>query len=776
MRTVLFLVAATLTAALPAVAQCDWLPGEGFRGVDHEIYCMTTWDPDGPGPALPVLVAGGSMHLAGATTTDRIAAWNGSTWTPLGIGPTSIDPSGTGDVRDVAVVRGDLYANLGRFYPTTNTYATDVLRWTGSAWLPIASGIPGWIGAMADFRGDLVVGGGFTLIQGVPANGIARWDGSNWSPLGSGVTGTFASEPWFGPYVYSLDVQQDRLLVGGVFTTAGTQTSNCIATWDGAAWAAWPGLGPDEFDQPPEVDSITFYQGQAAIAGRFSTGARGDGEVAVWDGTAWEPLNGGSLPSSSLSLHVYGGEMFLAGIGSPAFDLVHWSGQAWERPAGGVDGDVWCMTDFQGELVAAGDFNRAGMFAASKIARWNGSLWQPTEIHGYVSMASASGFDSGILAMQESNGALFAGGQFRGVGSASAPGLARWDGSDWTALPPAPASLHLEYYGANVLARYQQQLLVSTSLRLALWDGQAWTTGPTLPGRKGGACTESLLEHNSQLYAAGLFGDPLTYEDCRVVKWDGQTWTALGTTLNDEVRVLAEFNGDLIAGGHFTGSGSTPVSHVARWNGSAWGPLGAGLNDDVLALAVFRGDLIAGGPFTGSAGLPLSAIARWDGAAWRPLGSGIIARSGRAAILSLNAFENNLIAAGWFDTAGGTPTQSTARWDGQRWSPLGRGLDPNARVQTLAAFQDQLFLGGTFMQAGGHASVDWARWTCAGFCYANCDNSATDPALNVNDFVCFLNRYAAGDSYANCDGSTTPPVLNAADFVCFLNRFAAGCP
>ena len=29
--------------------------------------------------------------------------------------------------------------------------------------------------------------------------------------------------------------------------------------------------------------------------------------------------------------------------------------------------------------------------------------------------------------------------------------------------------------------------------------------------------------------------------------------------------------------------------------------------------------------------------------------------------------------------------------------------------------------------------------------------------------------------YANCDNSTTAPVLNVLDFSCFLNRFAAGC-
>jgi uncharacterized membrane protein len=72
--------------------------------------------------------------------------------------------------------------------------------------------------------------------------------------------------------------------------------------------------------------------------------------------------------------------------------------------------------------------------------------------------------------------------------------------------------------------------------------------------------------------------------------------------------------------------------------------------------------------------------------------------------------------------------------------------------------------------------VPWRVYLPGVLCYANCDASAGSPALNVNDFVCFLNHLAAGDAYANCDGSTTPPVINVLDFICFLNRFAAGCP
>jgi hypothetical protein len=61
-------------------------------------------------------------------------------------------------------------------------------------------------------------------------------------------------------------------------------------------------------------------------------------------------------------------------------------------------------------------------------------------------------------------------------------------------------------------------------------------------------------------------------------------------------------------------------------------------------------------------------------------------------------------------------------------------------------------------------------------CYANCDGSTSLPVLNVQDFSCFLVRFASGDLYANCDGSTQPPVLNVADFGCFLTRYSAGCP
>jgi hypothetical protein len=71
-----------------------------------------------------------------------------------------------------------------------------------------------------------------------------------------------------------------------------------------------------------------------------------------------------------------------------------------------------------------------------------------------------------------------------------------------------------------------------------------------------------------------------------------------------------------------------------------------------------------------------------------------------------------------------------------------------------------------------------------GGCYPNCDGSSVEPLLNVDDFTCFINEYAAATGlpheqqvmhYSNCDGSTAAPALNVDDFTCFINRYAAGC-
>lgn len=94
------------------------------------------------------------------------------------------------------------------------------------------SGITGADGSLSatavDGSGNLYIGGSFTVVGGVIANGVAKWDGTNWSALGSGMNG------WVG----QLAVSGNNVYAAGGFTMAGGKAANYIAKWDGTNWSA----------------------------------------------------------------------------------------------------------------------------------------------------------------------------------------------------------------------------------------------------------------------------------------------------------------------------------------------------------------------------------------------------------------------------------------------------------------------------------------------------------------------------------------------------------
>jgi hypothetical protein len=111
------------------------------------------------------------------------------------------------------------------------------------------------------------------------------------------------------------------------------------------------------------------------------------------------------------------------------------------------------------------------------------------------------------------------------------------------------------------------------------------------------------------------------------------------------------------------------------------------------------------------------------------------------------------------------------------WNTIdGGGGTSTGGIYTLSGTIGQHDAGkhtaGAFTLTGGF----WAGIGSTLACYPNCDGSSVAPILNVDDFTCFINKFALNDAYANCDGSTVAPILNVDDFTCFINQFALGCP
>ena len=138
---------------------------------------------------------GGSFTCLASVAANRIAKWDGSSWSPLGAGLNN-------SVRALAWRGTNLYAG-GTFTNAGGIAATGIARWDGTSWLPVGSGMGGassYVYALAVIGTDLYVGGSFTQAGGVPASAIAKWDGSHWSALSAGIGAT----KLYAPIVFAL--------------------------------------------------------------------------------------------------------------------------------------------------------------------------------------------------------------------------------------------------------------------------------------------------------------------------------------------------------------------------------------------------------------------------------------------------------------------------------------------------------------------------------------------------------------------------------------------
>jgi hypothetical protein len=105
-------------------------------------------------PNGDLLVQGGFLN-----NSVWMARWNGSTWTRMDAGFTSIPT-----VSQFSLLpNGDVLAS-GSF--VTNSWSASMMRWSGSSWAPVPLSANGWVSCFAMANTDIVFGGSFTVING----------------------------------------------------------------------------------------------------------------------------------------------------------------------------------------------------------------------------------------------------------------------------------------------------------------------------------------------------------------------------------------------------------------------------------------------------------------------------------------------------------------------------------------------------------------------------------------------------------------------------------
>lgn len=677
-------------------------------GVNGTVHALTIYEGK--------LVVAGFFSIAGGTTANNIATWDGTAWSSLAAGLS-------GQVSALTVYEDRLIAG-GSFRLADGAPGDRIAAWDGHSWSALGTGMNAEVSALTVYHGQLIAGGRFTRASATQTSYVAAWDGDAWSSLGAGSVGELAgTDSW----VNALTVFDDRLIAGGLFRRAGASAAERVASWDGTSWSPL-GTGMDK-----SISALVVH-GDALIAGGAFDVAGGVEAhmVAAWNGIEWSPMDAGIDPGDPTNtgirvdaLTVFNGQLVVGGRfaldGDPArSSIAAWDGTSWSGLSDGVEGHVHALAVHDDGLIAGGTFTFAGGVVASRVAKWDRTAWSP--------VSEGTGVNGFVAALGLHADRLVAAGYFTHAGGARASLVAAWDGTSWAPLGPGipggvvgiePTEVQL-----HAIASYNGMVIAGGLARLQAWDGSTWMglgEGVSNPGpRPGAPDVRALIVYENRLIVAGDFrlagGNPAS----NIAAWDGTSWSALGSGLGGPVRALAVYEGELVAAGLFGTAGDSTVSRIAAWDGTSWSPLGAGVNRAIGALTVYDGRLIAGGRFTASGELAVNHIAAWDGTSWSALGAGT-----DDEVMSLGVYDDKLIA-GLFAMRGSNASGAIAAWDGASWSPLGSGvrrLSPNLNtlVLALAEYRGDLIVGGLFSLAGGKLSLALAEWTRRDFHQASLD-------------------------------------------------------
>lgn len=271
------------------------------RGTNRQVLCLHVFGDE--------LIAGGKFSTAGDSAIRLIAGWDGESWSQLGSG---LEGSGRDFVRalasfdDCLVVGGNLnppggdkllcwdgagwsafgtgvgaaiqtFAKHDGGLAASGSFGSEkdhVSLWDGNDWIPLNTGLSGStdvVHALLSYEGDLVVGGDFAEIGGVPANNIARWDGETWHPFGSGTNGP----------VFCLEVLDRDLVAAGAFSEAGYFFVGNIARWNGEEWFEM-GFGTNG-----PIHDLELFRGGLIVGGDFfEAGSVVTNHIARWEDRA----------------------------------------------------------------------------------------------------------------------------------------------------------------------------------------------------------------------------------------------------------------------------------------------------------------------------------------------------------------------------------------------------------------------------------------------------------------------------------------------------------
>src|SRR4051812_32090434 len=416
----------------------------------------------------------------------------------------------------------------------------------------------------------------------------------------------------------------------------------------------------------------------------FRVPSTGWQDLSVW----WIPYCEGQRKRSSCKTMIFtqranlwGGVLLLAhglitsaalgGTGDENWDA------RFEQPIS-THGSVSHMVVSDKRLYVAGSFIKAGGDSATNIAKWDGTNWS----------ALGSGLNGTIRSLSASGSNVYVSGNFVLPGRGSF-GLISWNGAAWTGVDAGD-------FSGSIVTAYRNGVCSN----LLYMEG----TNRTLLGEVTNGWISTVAAAGDNLYVGGIFasinGLPIT----NMARWDGTNWSGLGGGIDYSVSNYSSFfrlaadDTALYAAGRFTNLSGVSVTNIAKWDGTNWSGLGPGLsfptNEPIWAFAVSGQNVYAFGRF-GSDQANSWNLAHWHGGEWTMIPWKTYPP------VAMAADAGGLYVGEKFTSLGDKSVNGIGYWTGTEWDDLAGGLVDTGSIETMALHGNDVIVGGNFYSVGG---------------------------------------------------------------------------
>ncbi|MBM4166951.1 MAG: hypothetical protein FJ218_08570, partial [Ignavibacteria bacterium] len=535
-------------------------------------------------------------------------------WCPLGDGVNNT-------VRALAEYNSYLYVG-GSFDKAGNKYISCIAMYNEPFWYPLTkssrSSAPnsifesGSVYALSVFKNKLYIGGNFRRNQPSSKEYIIRWDEKIITSVGNGVGKLNSNNS-----VYALEVYNDELYAGGIFSSTGSMAANNIATWDDTLWHSLSeGTNGPVYSLVNYKDNVN-YTNSLHVGGSFTrAGNSNANNTARWN--TIEPIKLLVIePSNQTDIAQYLNDLAPPNLMDTIVTTAEFSALSnlYDYNVMIVGSGITDYSALTSRRLEIQDYINAGngLIVLSPDVN-NGLSWLPLSVNGEQ-------YTGNQVTMSKPNHPI--------LKELSNTLLSNWNSS------------YNNYFSSFDALNFE-----SVAITPEIGNYPITLTGNFGLGRIV-ITGQDIDAHLTENGASRLFSNILQWvgkKDLQIIS----RWLNTGNGLNGTVYCFAIYNGELYAGGNFTIAG-TSVVNIAKLNNDTWEGIGTlGLSGPVLSLAVHQNELYVGGKFSTVDGITANNIAKWNSTNWQSVGEGF-----DDTVYALISYRNLLYAGGAFKTSGG---------------------------------------------------------------------------------------------------------------------------